>query len=255
MPDIGPCDRGRLSRNSTPGGIGGPLDGFRSPASKGKVASLVKGWWTTDAQLRQEVLEAVPRLERHPFAEFDAPSAPGAYLIFIASQRLLQMHRLGSTAALVRGELLAYCGSSQRGLRGRLGRYRQSLRGVIEPGELYVSVLPTGSAPSALFIESVVVESWSPVLNSTSFGSKVPGKNRANQKLGMLEALWAGRSWARDPTALERARAQIQLVMRICRVPDDAPRWPALIAPAQSNEPDAQRAARGDLRMVIGGGR
>ena len=215
---------------------------------------MVKGWWTTDAQLRQAVLEAVPRLERHPFADYHPPSAPGAYLIFIASQRLLQMHRLGSMAALVSGELLAYCGSSQRGLRGRLGRYRQSLRGVIEPGELYVSVLATGSAPSALFIESVIVESWSPVLNSTSFGSKVPGKNRANQKLGMLEALWAGRSWARDPTALERARAQIQLVMRISRVPEDAPRWPALVTLADANEPDAQRAARGELRVVIGGG-
>lgn len=206
------------------------------------------GWWTADLQQREEVLEAVPRLERHPFVDYEPPSEPGAYAFFIASERLAEIHRRGAMASLVRGELLAYCGSSQRGLRGRLGRYRQSLRGVLELTELWVAVLPAASAASALFIESVIVEAWSPALNSTSFGCKIPGKNRVHQRLGMLEALWAGRSWARDPTALERARAQVQLVLRLARMPDDAPRWPAIIRPAAPSEPDAHGGVRAGAR-------
>lgn len=179
---------------------------------------------------------------------FKPPGVPGAYIMFLASARLTQMGSLGPL--LTTAQLAAYVGSTTSHLAGRLARYRQSLAGMVGVEELWVAVVPTSSAGAALWCEAALIDGLCPPLNSTSWGSKIPGRHRANQQPGLVDALFGGRSWAREVTPIERARAHLQMYVRLSRIPADAPRWPPITSATSPEAPPVSPPARPALRLL-----
>lgn len=189
--------------------------------------------------MRQEVLSVTAGLLRTPLAEIEPPKEPGVYLQFLAAGGRSGARRpSGQTlrgvfgTAVATGVLPCYVGVATVDLAERIGRYRQSLAGItaIDEYSLCFAVLRTPSAASALFAERVLIDAYDPPLNGTGWGSKVPGGGRPGRRSSPVDALISGREWAARISDSDRARAHAQVVAKLARRRDDAPRWPPLRA-------------------------
>lgn len=181
-----------------------------------------------DEKMVCDLLDLVVTLPRTRLDLAEAPDGPGAYVMFLRSQRPEVVDILGF--ALTDGRVPCYAGSAQVSLRERLSRYPLSLRGVkaIQPADVYVTLLPCASSASARFSEAVLLES-PPVFNFLGgWGQKVPGSNRASQRVSPIDALWPGRRWAPTPTLVDRARAHLGVVAYLAELDGAVPRWPRL---------------------------
>jgi hypothetical protein len=165
-----------------------------------------------------------------PRRRLDSPpsnwaSGPGIYLQFLDAEHLSEF--LGSTIATA--AVPSYAGVAERSLRERIGRYRQSLRGVeaIGPENILIAALPCDSRASALFAEAALIDAFDPVLNGTGWGAKVPGKNRTGQRCSPIDALIPGRAWASAASQIDHARARLRVISRLARLDPNGLRWPA----------------------------
>lgn len=181
-------------------------------------------WWQDDASMRVELLNEIGLRDRERLDEICPPTSPGAYLAFLAAPRLVG--KLGGELVAL-GRMAAYAGAA-KSLRERVGRYRISLRGLLEPEEVFFAVVPTVSLGAALHAEEVLIDGLTPIFNGTAFGSKNPGARRSGQRISLIDALVSRRSWARQASVVEQAAAQLWLVRRLAHLDPDGPRWPAL---------------------------
>lgn len=193
-------------------------------------------WWRDDSAMRAELLAAVGGLERVCLDGLPvvAPRTPGAYLVFLAAPRLIP--KLSELVAM--GMVPAYAGVAKRSLKERVGRYRTSLQGMLDPEEVHFALLPTVSSGAALYAEDVFIAALAPIFNGTAFGSKIPGARRAGQRISLVDALLSRRAWARTPSPVEEAVAHLRILGRLLRMGPNGPRWPAL-SPSETRGPVA----------------
>ena len=194
---------------------------------------MAGSWWQNDATMRAELLEEIGKLERSRLDEVVAPAVPGAYLAFLAAPRLVP--KLGGDLVAL-GRMAAYAGAA-KSLRERVGRYRISLRGLLDPEEVFFAVVPTVSHGAALHAEEVLIDNLTPIFNGTAFGSKDPGNRRRGQRISLIDALVSRRVWARQASVAEQAVAQLWLVRRLAAVDPEGPRWPPLCSATRHGHP------------------
>lgn len=154
----------------------------------------------------------------------DLPDVPGVYLFFVASSS--PRIRAALSELVATGRYPAYCGVSERSLRERLRRYRQSVANTtaLSERDLYVSALPLPTAASAVWCERVLIELLDPPLQGLGFGNKIPGGNRSERS--PIDALLPGRRWAHEPaTAVDQAAVRLRILARLLRLDPTGPRW------------------------------
>lgn len=179
-----------------------------------------------EAPMRRDLVRVLKRLPRERLDRLtDCPSAHGLYLMWCAGPVVEPI--LGSLAAT--GQYPSYLGvaAGQGGLRARVGRYRQSLRGTsLREQDIWVATMPCSSAASALFGERVGLEEVPVPLAGSGFGAKPPGSNRQEQS--PFDALFPGRRWAGQADLLDQAKARLKVLTWMINLDPGGPRWPAL---------------------------
>jgi hypothetical protein len=178
-----------------------------------------------EAPMRRDLVKSLQLLPRVRLDMLtDLPAVPGCYVQFFATPAVEPV--LGPLVA--RGQYPAYIGVASVSLRERIGRYRQTIRGIaaIRPEDIHIAVLPCDSEASARFSESAGIEELSPPFDGMGWGSKVPGANRKEQS--PFDALFAGRQWASPAEPIVQARARLRVLTRLITLDPSGPRWPAL---------------------------
>lgn len=178
-----------------------------------------------EAPMRRDlirVLESLPRERLDRLTHL--PSVPGCYIQWFATPAVGPVLGL----MIAEGRYPAYLGVASISLRERIGRYRQSIRGIdsIRERDIYIAVLPCTSAASALFAERAGIDTLQPPLQGLGWGSKVPGSNRQEQS--PVDALFPGRRWASPSGLVAQAMARILVLSRLINLDPQGPRWPAL---------------------------
>jgi hypothetical protein len=98
-------------------------------------------------------------------------------------------------------------------------------------------VVPCASRASAAFAEAALIERLDPLLNGLGYGAKVPGRQRTGQRCSPFDALFPGRRWAPEPTALDRLQAQLRIVSYLTQLAPAGVRWDALTQQHDAAEP------------------
>lgn len=184
-----------------------------------------------EAPMRRDlvrVLTRLPRARLDLIAAADLPSAAGCYGQWFATPAVEPV--LGRLVAS--GRYIGYLGVASN-LRERIGRYRQSIRGItaIREQDIWIAALPCTSLASALFAERAGIEELSPPMQGMGWGSKVPGSNRKEQS--PIDALFPGRRWSSPTDRVTEAKARLQVLSCLINLDPAGPRWPALpIVPA-----------------------
>lgn len=185
-----------------------------------------------DPTLTDQLLSVAVDIPRVPLEEVDPPASPGAYMQFFAAPQLGPI--LGD--AVANGVVCCYAGVATWDLRDRLRRHRRNVSSIeaVEPGEIYISVLPCSTPAAAVFCERSLIGTLDPMLNGIGWGSQVPGAQRTGQRCSAADALLPGRGWARTATPLQVAAARMHVVSNLARRAPSGPRWAALASPARS---------------------
>lgn len=179
-----------------------------------------------EAPMRRDLVRVLKRLPRERLdrvAGTDLPSAAGCYGQWFSTPAVEPA--LGALVAT--GRYIGYLGVASN-LRERIGRYRQSIRGVttIREQDIWIAVLPCTSLASALFAERAGIDELSPPLQGMGWGSKMPGSNRKEQS--PVDALFPGRRWASPTDRVAEAKARLQVLSCLINLDPSGPRWPAL---------------------------
>lgn len=179
-----------------------------------------------EAPMRRDLVRVLLGLPRQRLDRLsDLPSTPGCYVQWMATPAVEPT--LGRLVAC--GRYPAYLGvaAGSGGIRERLGRYRQSIRGTsLRECDIHIAVMPCTSAASALFAERVALEEIPVPLTGMGYGSKPPGTNRREQS--PVDALLPGRRWASPADRLTEAKARLRVLTWMINLDPNGPRWPAL---------------------------
>lgn len=191
-----------------------------------------------DTRMTAELVTTVLSLPRTRLDRLDAPTGPGVYIQFFD----LAGTDIGALLGPVGdGRYPAYVGVAAQSLRRRLGRYRQTLRGVedLDESRVHVAVLPCTSRASALFAEAALIDTLTPPMQGTGYGAKPPGRGRPGTVRHHLtsgcstwDALFPGREWAAAPSILDVALAALHVTAYLAVLDPDGPRWERLHKPA-----------------------
>lgn len=203
-------------------------------------------WWEDDATLESALVERVPQLERHRLDLAPPLRTPGAYLLFFRCPRLVPV--LGAVIAM--GRLPCHIGKAQS-LGERAGRYRRM--GFIEPGELYIAMLPTASIGAAAHCEALLQRRYKPLFTGWGFSSQMCGSRR-RPRPSLADCLLGPRRWATQPSPIEEARARLRVVSHLTRLDPAGDRWPPLAIAEVAVPERTGGATRRRLRSVPGQG-
>lgn len=180
-----------------------------------------------EAPMRRDLVRALQRLPRERLDRLsDLPSTPGCYVQWMVTPAVEPI--LGRLVAT--GRYPAYLGvaAGSGGLRERIGRYRQSIRGTsLRECDIHIAVLPCPAA-SALFAERAGLEEIPVPLTGMGYGSKSPGSNRREQS--PFDALFPGRQWACPADLVAQADARLRVLVWLINLDPGGPRWPAISA-------------------------
>jgi len=177
-----------------------------------------------------DLIRVVTDLPRVKLSNIDPTPVPGCYLQFMASRELgPPMGPFDEVVAT--GRYPAYAGLASKSLRERIGRYRQTIRGLetVTASTIFLAVLPCSSAASARFCEEVLIRRFGPVLNGLGWGSKVPGSRRSAQACSPVDALLPGRRWAQPASPVEVACAHLQVLANVAVRDPGGHRWDPLV--------------------------
>lgn len=179
-----------------------------------------------EAPMRRNLVRVLKRLPRERLDRLtDLPSATGLYVQWFATPAVEPT--LGRLVAT--GQYPSYLGvaAGRGGLRERIGRYRQSIRGTsLREQDIWIATMPCSSAASALFGERVGLDEVPVPLAGCGFGAKPPGSNRHEQS--PFDALFPGRRWAQQADLLTQAKARLKVLSWMINLDPSGPRWPAL---------------------------
>ena len=180
-----------------------------------------------EAPMRRDLVRVLKRLPRERLDRLtDLPSStPGLYVQWTVSPVVEPV--LGRLVATGRYPANIGVAAGRGGLRERVGRYRQSIRGTrLREQDIWIATMPCSSAASALFAESVGLQEVPVPLAGSGFGAKPPGSNRREQS--PFDALFPGRRWAAQADLLDQAKARLKVLTWMINLDPSGPRWPAL---------------------------
>lgn len=170
------------------------------------------------------LVDLVRKLPRERLDCVQAPSAPGAYIQWLAVPSMVNV--FGQLVAT--GQYPAYHGVAYSSLRERLGRYALGMRGTeLSTSDIWVTLVPCSATTSAVFAERCLQERIPAPMNGLGWGAKVPGSRR-HGRCSPIDALVPGRAWAPPATRIDEALARLRLVAWALRLRPATPLWPPL---------------------------
>lgn len=188
-------------------------------------AVVMQPW--DEAPMRRDLVRVLKRLPRERLDRLTdlPPSTRGIYVQWFATPAVEPI--LGRLIASAQYPCNIGVAAGRGGLRERIGRYRQSIRGTtLREQDIWIATMPCSSAASALFAESVGLEEVPVPLAGSGFGAKPPGSNRREQS--PFDALFPGRRWAAQADLLDQAKARLKVLTWMINLDPGGPRWPAL---------------------------